>query len=211
MEHFYRSYNSINYQLLNLIPTGDNKILDLGCATGRFGQELLRRGKAAEIVGVEIYGPSADEAEKFYDMVYRGNIEDIELPYQDYFDFAVCGDILEHLRDPWAIVAKIGRCLATNGLLIVSMPNIRYWRILRDLLIHGKWEYVEAGKGILDITHFRFFTRASCLKMIEGDHFQIVHQEMVILGRIHNFFNKLTLRIFEELLGSRILVIARKK
>jgi 2-polyprenyl-3-methyl-5-hydroxy-6-metoxy-1,4-benzoquinol methylase len=56
--------------------------------------------KASELIGVELHPPAAEESAKYYTRVYQDNIESLNLPYAEYFDFVICGDILEHLIDP---------------------------------------------------------------------------------------------------------------
>jgi hypothetical protein len=95
-----------------------------------------------------------------------------------------------------------------SGQLIITIPNIRYWRILRDLIFKGKFDYTE--DGILDYTHLRMFTRKSFLKILRDLHYYDIKKEMIINGTKQNMFNRITMGIFEEYLGSQVTVIARK-
>lgn len=201
-------YNIDKHRTVSLIPQGPNVILDLGCATGQLGRKLRELNKASELVGVEIYEAVAKEAEQYYDKVYCGDIESLKLNYKGYFDFVICGDILEHLRDPWSMSDNIYGWLKKNGVLISTIPNIRYWRVIRDLLVFGKWEYVEAG--IMDKTHMRFFTRKTFIKLLKKSNFDIHKEIWIVNGRKQNFFNKITFRMLEEFMGSQILVVAVK-
>lgn len=201
-------YNIEKSRLVPFFPDGPNIILDIGCASGRLGKKLRDLNKASELIGIEIFPLAADEAAKYYNKVYRNDIESLILPYKEYFDFVICGDILEHLRDPWTLLDRIHEWLKPNGLLISSIPNIRYWRIIKDLLVYGKWDYVEAG--ILDNTHLRFFTRNTFQKMQEKANFEIIHNEMIIYGKKQNFLNMITFSVLEEFLGSQVLTISKK-
>lgn len=203
-----RYYNIEKTRLISLIPEGPHKVFDLGCATGRVGLKLRELKKASEVIGMEIYQPAAQEAQKHYNKIYIADIEAIELEYYEYFDYVICGDILEHLRDPWTVLKRIHKWLKKEGLIIVSIPNIRYWRVLRNLLFYGRWDYVEAG--ILDNTHLRFFTRKSFIEGLKRERFIIEHQEMVINGVKQKIFNKLTFSLFKEFMGSQVIVLARK-
>lgn len=202
-------YNFVKSWMISYIPEGPNAILDLGCATGLLGRKLNELKKSAELVGVEIFKDAADEAAKHYDKVYCGDIEDLPLSYEEHFDFVICGDILEHLRDPRATLVKIHRWLKHDGIILVSIPNIRYWRILSDLILCDEFEYKDAG--ILDITHLRFYTKKSFIKNLKRHRFAIIHDEMGISGRRYKLLNKLTFSLFEGFLGSQIRVIATKQ
>lgn len=203
-----RYYNMVKNWIILLIPEGPHVVMDLGCATGRLGRNLLTLNKAAEMVGVEIFEPAADEAAKYYTKVYSGDLESLNMDYNDYFDYVICGDILEHLRDPWKVLEKIRVWLKKGGRLIISIPNVRYWQVLTDLAIFGKWNYVEAG--ILDNTHLRFFTRRTFLQTLTQANFEIVKHEMWVSGKKKRLANRLTLGLFEEFIGSQIMVVARK-
>jgi 2-polyprenyl-3-methyl-5-hydroxy-6-metoxy-1,4-benzoquinol methylase len=201
-------YNFDKARIAALISKGPHRVLDVGCAAGRLGRKLREQDKVAELVGVEIFEAPASEAARFYDRVYTDDIETLELPLEEYFDYIICGDILEHLRDPWSTLEKLHRLLKPQGVIIASIPNIRYWRILRDLVFLGKWEYVDSG--ILDNTHLRFFTRNSFLDTLQRAHFQILFDQVWINGRKQALLNRLTCGVFEDFLGSQVMVTAVK-
>jgi hypothetical protein len=58
------------------------------------------------------------------------------------------GDILEHLKYPYSVVKKVPGWLKADGRFICSVPNVRYWRILTDLIFRGAWDYREAASGV---------------------------------------------------------------
>jgi 2-polyprenyl-3-methyl-5-hydroxy-6-metoxy-1,4-benzoquinol methylase len=196
--------------MFHLFPSGLSKVLDVGCGAGRVGKALLDSGKAAELIGVELFEPAAAEARRFYKEVHVGDIEDMSLNYDSYFDMVVCGDVLEHLKEPDKVVKKIYRWLKPGGLIVCCVPNIRYWRVCIDLLFKGDWEYVN--EGIMDQTHLRFFTTKSFKRMLINASFSIDRQDMRIAnGFKQRIFNKLTFGILKEFLGFQILISARKK
>lgn len=203
---YYHQDKSI---IANCIPPGQHTIFDIGCAAGVLGKNLRANEKVSTLIGAEIFKEAAQDALCFYDSVHIGDIETLDLDYDNYFDFVICGDIIEHLRDPDKLLMNIHRWLKKEGTLIVSIPNIRFWRVLIDLVLRGLWEYQDAG--ILDRTHLRFFTRRSFCVTLEKAGFKICASPMTIHGTKKNTFNFLTGKIFEEFLGSQILFIAKKK
>lgn len=213
MEHdFFEGGNSIYYnrvkrEFLPLIPEGPNVILDLGCGAGQLGRVLRETNKASELVGVEIYPMAAEKAEKYYNKIYQDNVESLSLPYVEYFDYVICGDILEHLIDPWFMLTKINKMLKSGGMLVCSIPNIRYWKIIATLVLNGTWEYTEAG--ILDSTHLRFFTKSSFIDMLHKSNYSVTFLRMSIQGK-KKFANMATFGMFSEFLATQIMISARK-
>jgi 2-polyprenyl-3-methyl-5-hydroxy-6-metoxy-1,4-benzoquinol methylase len=194
--------------MARFVEDGPNVVLDLGCATGKFGSYLIENGKASILEGVEIYRPAAEEAAITYRRVHVGDIEQLSLSYDTEFDYVICGDILEHLKDPYHLLRRILHWLRPGGAVLVCLPNIRNYSILYDLAVCGEWRYVSAG--ILDLTHLRFFTRKSCTRMLESAGFTIAHQQMIVEGSRKQFFRRMTLGMFDEFLASQIFVCGKK-
>ncbi len=201
--------NQKGQRFIPYLPQRPSTILELGCAAGQLGYELRQKGLASELVGVEIFPTAAEHAKKYFDVVYTGDIEQMTFEYKGYFDVIICGDVLEHLRDPWTMTEKIYRWLKNDGLFISTIPNIRNWSILLDLLLRGNWRYSEQG-GILDNTHLRFFTRKTFFEMLTSAKFKIVHHEFMIHGKKYNLINRALLRTCEEFIGEQVFVVAKK-
>src|SRR4030066_1485209 len=81
-------------------------------------------------------------------------------------------DVLEHLVNPEACLNRLLPKLKAGGHLLCSVPNVRYYKHLRELIVHGDWEYRE--EGILDRTHLRFFTKKSLAAMIRRLNCEII-------------------------------------
>lgn len=186
-------------ELIDLIPRGDYKILDVGCGNASTGEMLKRTGKAREVVGIEIDVQAAQKASQKLDKVILGDIEEIELPFEKgYFDYIVCADVIEHLIDPWGTLKKLRKYLSLNGFLIASIPNVRHWSILKPLLLKKNWNYVEAG--ILDEGHLRFFTYNSILDLFTNSGFRVCE----IFNKALNYHrNSLKVKLFNLFTFSR--------
>lgn len=97
------------------------KILDIGCATGNFLNEMKKYGW--ECYGVEPNFKSATHARDLYGIqVTSGYFEDIHFP-NNYFDVVTLWDVLEHTQEPQKIVKEIFRILKPDGFLFLSLPN----------------------------------------------------------------------------------------
>jgi 2-polyprenyl-3-methyl-5-hydroxy-6-metoxy-1,4-benzoquinol methylase len=149
-------------KLLAAVGTG-NRVLDVGCSSGYLARPLSERGNT--IVGLELDSAAAREAAAFCEQVLVGDVETMELPLDEgSFDVVLCGDVVEHLRDPVAALARLRPLLRPGGRVVVSTPNIANWAV-RLSLLGGRWRYTE--RGILDRTHTHLFTRATLREALE--------------------------------------------
>jgi|TARA_B100000959_G_scaffold184104_1_gene192395 GT2 family glycosyltransferase/2-polyprenyl-3-methyl-5-hydroxy-6-metoxy-1,4-benzoquinol methylase/Tfp pilus assembly protein PilF len=153
-----------------LVDPNSQTILDIGCASGIFGSQIKEK-LGAEVWGIEPVKDIGLKAKKVIDKVIIGRVEDhfYQLP-DEYFDSIIFSDILEHLVDPYKVLDLVKDKLSKNGEIIASIPNVRHWSVLKELL-EGKWEYQDAG--ILDRTHLRFFTKSSIIKMFQNAGYKI--------------------------------------
>lgn len=149
-------------KLLTLV--GDAaRVLDVGCSTGFLARRLQARG--ATVVGLELDERAAAQARRFCEAVHVGDVETMDLPLEEgSFDAIVCGDFIEHLRDPRAFLTRIRPFLAPHGKLVLSTPNIANWAMRLGLLF-GRFRYTEWG--ILDRTHTHLFTRKTLNECLE--------------------------------------------
>jgi len=163
--------------VLEHVPSTARHILDIGCGGGRLGEAIKRR-QAAHVTGIELNSNAAEAACQRLDDVYIGNVqsEGIDFP-EGTFDCVICADVLEHLRDPAAVLKKIRRWLTPEGMLVTSLPNVRNHTVIRSLLA-GNWTYESAG--LLDEDHVRFFTRREIEKLLFRCGFDV--QELRAIG-----------------------------
>jgi GT2 family glycosyltransferase/ubiquinone/menaquinone biosynthesis C-methylase UbiE len=162
----------IRPEILQLIDEHEQaaiRVLEIGCACGATLLELKNWYPNAELHGIEL-NLHAAAIGSLVANVRSGNIEtmDLELPFE-YFDYIIFCDVLEHLVEPWNVLRNVKPYLKKNGKVLASIPNIAHHSIIRDLL-KGKWTYTD--KGLLDITHLRFFTREGIVHLFSYAGFQ---------------------------------------
>ena len=137
------------------------RILDVGCAAGYLGKILREKGH--HVTGIESDAAAAQEASAYYDVFYLDDIETFTFPYRREFDYILFADVLEHLRDPAAVLRRSIPALKDSGKVIVSVPNVANW-IIRLGLLFGNFDPTD--RGILDKTHLHFFTLRTLRKMM---------------------------------------------
>lgn len=154
---------SSHYWILNALAREKNplRILDVGTASGYLGK--VWRGQGHYVAGVEYDAAAAEKARPYYDVLQIADVETYPFPFGAEFDYIVFADVLEHLRDPAAVLRRCIPALKDSGKIIISVPNIANW-VIRLSLLFGKFDYMD--KGILDRTHMRFFTLRSLKRMM---------------------------------------------
>ena len=70
-------------------------------------------------------------------------------------DCLIFGDVLEHMVDPWAVLARLAGWVRDGGQVLACIPNVQHYSVIVGLL-RGSWTYQD--EGLLDRTHLRFFT-----------------------------------------------------
>ena len=145
-----------------LVRDGFAPVLDVGCAQGMLGQMLASDGTKAEIDGVEMNPAWAEMSRPFYRNVWTSTIEDAPLGEKVY-RVVVCGDVLEHVVDPVAVLRRLRAAAADDAKFIVSVPNVAHLAV-RLMLLFGR--FPQMPKGILDRTHLHFYTKDTATDML---------------------------------------------
>ncbi len=113
--------------------TGQGRLLDVGCATGRFMRQMSEIGW--RVAGIELDAEAATKARRVTPDVFVGDPVDAEFPVSS-FDVVTASHVIEHLPQPLETLRRMLGWLAPGGLVIVEVPNAggaggrlfgRYW------------------------------------------------------------------------------------
>jgi 2-polyprenyl-3-methyl-5-hydroxy-6-metoxy-1,4-benzoquinol methylase len=171
----YRDH--VNEGLLQGIPREPAYVLELGCAAGAFGQALKARYPQAHVTGIEASHAAAEVAATRIDRVINARLEDVDFAAENLragtFDLVIAGDVLEHMVNPWIALTKVRPLIAPAGALVASIPNVRNLQVIATLALEGRFEYRE--RGLLDVTHLRFFTLTEIRLMFEQTGYALEH------------------------------------
>ncbi len=145
------------------------RVLDMGCGSGRHALEAYRRGAdviafdqdADELAGLaDLFAAMRDAGE-----VPAGAQADVKqgdaagLPFADgEFDRVVASEVLEHVEDDTAAVAELARVLRPGGTMAVTVPRWLPERVCWAL----SREYHEVEGG-----HVRVYTRSGLRATLE--------------------------------------------
>jgi SAM-dependent methyltransferase len=170
---FDETPGSTHNLVLELVEPG-SRVLEFGCSTG-YMSKALRDRLGATVVGVELNAEAAEQAKPYLERVLVGDAEELDLEAElggERFDAILFADVLEHLRDPAALLRRVRPFLAEGGTVVASIPNIAHASV-RLSLLGGSWRYRE--QGLLDETHLRFFTREGIEDLFEGSGYVVTH------------------------------------
>ena len=224
-----QSKYSSHYLFSRLVGSG-HRVLDIGCGDGFLAATLSHQN---QVSGIDILdAPKNIDAFQYYIQAdlqkglseawnrlgYSSNKIQSILP-EEKFDTVLLPDILEHLYHPERLLQDCQKVLDHHGRLIVSVPNVANITVRLSLLF-GSWNYTE--RGILDRTHYRFYTRKTIRKLLEENGYQVVkeimtvmpielafglhaqNRLMILLNRILAFFTY----FFPRLLGYQCVIVA---
>lgn len=170
-------YTHARPEVMALVPRSCRTIVDVGCGGGGLGRGLKAREPGVQVRGVELMPKAAEQARAYLDDVVQATAERPMPAHWPRPDCLIFADVLEHLVDPWAVLAAWAATLKSGGTVVLSLPNVGHHSVLNDL-VAGRWDYVEAG--VLDRTHLRFFTRASAIALARDAGLEVLEVRRVI-------------------------------
>lgn len=115
---------------------GTHTVLDAGCGSGQLLAEVQRISPQARLLGIELAQSRVETARQVlgeHADIRCGSIDDT-LPFP-----AACADVilltevLEHLKDPVAVVRGLLPLLKPGGTLVITFPNASAWLPLAPL------------------------------------------------------------------------------
>ncbi len=193
---------------LPIDPTAS--VLEVGCGDGATGAMALSQGRAGRYVGIELFPSAAEAAREKISEVLVGDVETMEFDWPPAtFDALIMSEVIEHLREPGAVLEKLHAVLRPGALVLASSPNIAHWRVISKL---ASGEFPQEDRGVFDRTHLRWFTPNTYADLFERHGFAIEWVGAVTPASWRvRLISQLTRGAFDHLFMTQIALVARRR
>ena len=133
------------------------RVLDIGCRYGALTRAYL---EGNHVVGIDVDRLALDEAARLGIETQWADAEE-GLPFEDAsFDVVVAGELLEHVRDPVALVGEGRRVLRPGGTFVGSVPN--------GFRLKNRLRFLAGRKPENDPTHLHLFSPGDLCALLAG-------------------------------------------
>ncbi len=218
---WYRGRRDLFRKVINTLPNRQSA-LEIGCGMGANLQVLKESFKSVQ--GIEDYLPAVKYCQSQKFNVKKGSAE--RLPFKaNTFDFILCADVLEHLKDDKKAVEEIKRVLKPRGELLLTVPAHKYlWTVNDEMSKHErryeKKQIRELLKNELIIRRISYWNRISFLPNLLVSTFKKKQKEENNLEMVPSWANNLLYKIIKRenkkvmkkglIQGVSIVCLARK-
>lgn len=174
------------------------RILDVGCGDGRLARAIRARCSGVQIHGCDLSGAALARSAGL-DRCDVVDLDSERLPAAEaQYDLVIASEVIEHLVHPAPAAAECVRVLRSGGYLLVTVPNVAFWRFRLQALL-GDVPSVTA-----DERHLHSFNAASLRRLVEG-----AGVETVVMSGLRQRFEWLG-RLHYRLLTDTLLLVGRK-
>lgn len=146
------------------------RLLDIGCWDGTFVTQFADKRECYGIEG------NVEACKRANENGVRAQAIDVEkgLPFESaFFDCVIAAEVIEHIYDTDFFLQEIRRVLASEGVLVMSIPNMACFTN-RIAMLFGKYpryaEYKAGGAG-----HIRVYTGTVIKNQLIQNGFDVVH------------------------------------
>jgi len=193
-------------EILKILFKDGEKVLDLASGEGAVSEYLKNLG--CDVTAFDISKEALRKAEKRGIKTVQGNVEET-LPFKNgSFDAIFWGDNVEHLFLPAKTLKEIYRILRTNGRIIISCPNMGYWRyrlyyLYKGMIPQTEWYNADSWEW----EHIRFFNMQIMNEFLKSHNFRMKN----FFGVSSRRLDKPLLNLFPQLFGMIMVIEGSKK
>jgi 2-polyprenyl-3-methyl-5-hydroxy-6-metoxy-1,4-benzoquinol methylase len=156
------------------------KILDVGCGTGLFLAEALKRGW--EVYGTEFTDKAIEICTKKNIRMHQGKLDPAWFP-DETFDIITSFEVLEHINNPVEEVRNINKILRTGGLFYFTTPN---FNAVERFFLKSNYNVIGYPE------HLAYYTKHTVNYLLSGNGFKKkkLRTTGISLTRIRTSMNK---------------------
>jgi 2-polyprenyl-3-methyl-5-hydroxy-6-metoxy-1,4-benzoquinol methylase len=197
---------ALDLEIVERYSTRENVIIECGCVP-------LILTASLKTLGYNVHGIDIDPSRfsstisKLNLRVSKCNIETEALPLETgSCDMVIFNELFEHLRiNPIFTIGEVRRVLRTNGMLLLSTPNLRSLKGLANFLLRNK-AYSNSGdiyhefqklERLGHMGHVREYTTAEVSEFLSRLGFHV--QTLVFRGRYKKKGQQLAARVLPRL------------
>ena len=161
------------------------RVLEVGAGPGSITR-LLQNVSGCRVTAMEIDDASIAMLAPFCERAIKADLNDPDWPRlldgADPFEVLVAADVLEHVRDPLAVLRAMKPLLADGGRVVLSLPHAGHSVVLTALF---ESDFRYGDNGLLDRTHIRFFGLRNMEELARDAGMKIVRAEFVVRSPEH--------------------------
>jgi SAM-dependent methyltransferase len=141
-------------------------MLDVGCSFGYVIEAGKRLGMSAAGVDISQYAVEVCQSRG-----YRAKAATLEqLPFADgEFDLVMMKHVLEHTPDPRRALAEVRRVLSPNGVTLIAVPDLEYWKGLYQRRGYRYFRPDDLGQQ-----HYVYYTLPSLSRLLGECGFELM-------------------------------------
>ena len=188
--------NEILESVEAVLDTGGG-LLDVGCGAGSVAD--LARASFQRVCGCDLSVHALRHARQRGMAVACVDLNAGVLPYRDSsFDCVTCLEVIEHVVDPLRLLKELRRVLRPHGQLVITTPNVRYFRNILKLVLEGRFPHTTTDTFVWGGGHLHYFTRTDLAQLLGEAGF--AHWQFVVNEK--QFARSWKRRLLVKVLGS---------
>lgn len=153
------------FESVGAVLSPGGRLLDVGCGAGSVAD--LARASFQRVCGCDLSIHALRRASLRGMAVACVDLNAGVLPYRDNsFDCVTCLEVLEHVVDPLRLLKEVRRVLRPQGRLVLTTPNIRYFRNILKLVLEGRFPHTTTDTFVWGGGHLHYFTRADLAQLL---------------------------------------------